>query len=374
MLIQHRSQATLSLGRLERNIRNIQSRLEPGVELIAVVKADSYGQGAAGLYPTFRACGVERFAVAIWEEGAELRRCGATDCSILLLGDTRDEDLAQVLRYDLIPTIFSVATAEKLNALAAEAGVVHPIHIKLDTGMSRIGFAAEDSGTVPAILRIAAMEHLRIEGLFTHFPRADETEAPETDLQYDRLCRVARALEQQGIHIPLIHAANSATVLLRPGKQLNAVRVGDALYGICPVDEDVWPQFGLEQIFRWDAGVSHVKTVPAGTQVGYGGTYVTDRPTVIATIPVGYADGYNRALSNRGCVVLHGQEAPIIGRVCMDQFMVDVTDIPGVQRGDVAELVGPHISIERMAALADISADEVVCGLTKRVPRVYSAK
>ena len=373
-MLTHRSQATISLGRLERNIRNIQSRLEPGVELIAVVKADSYGQGAAGLYPTFRACGVERFAVAIWEEGAELRRSGTTDCPILLLGDTRDEDLGQLLAYDLTPTIFSVETAAKLNALAAEKGIVHPIHIKLDTGMSRIGFAAEDEATVPAILQIAAMEHLRIEGLFTHFPRADELDAPETELQYARLCRVADALAAQGVTIPLLHAANSATVLLRPGRQLNAVRVGDALYGICPVDEDVWPQFGLEQIFRWDAGVSHVKTVPAGTQVGYGGTYVTDHPTVIATIPVGYADGYNRALSNRGCVVIRGVEAPIIGRVCMDQFMVDVTHIPGVQRGDEAELVGPHISLERMANLAGITPDEIVCGLTRRVPRVYTAE
>ena len=374
MTIQHRSQATISLARLERNIRNMQSRLDPGVEMIAVVKADSYGHGAAGLYPTFRACGVERFAVALWEEGAELRRAGATDCSILILGDTRDEDLQQLLTYRLTPTIFSVETAEKLNTLASAAGVVHPIHIKLDTGMSRIGFAAESSDTVPSILRIAAMEHLRIEGMFTHFPRADELDAPETDIQYDRFCTVADKLAAAGLHIPLLHAANSATVLLRKGKQLNAVRVGDSLYGICPVDEDVWPQFGLEPVLRWDAGVTHVKTVPAGTQVGYGGTYITTRPTVIATIPVGYADGYNRALSNRGHVFIRGENAPIIGRVCMDQFMVDVTHIPGVQRGDVAELVGPHITLEQMANTAGITPDEIVCCLNKRLPRVYSAE
>ena len=372
-MLTQRTRAVIRLDRLARNIRNIQSRLEPGVELIAVVKADSYGHGACGLYDTFRACGVERFAVAMWEEGAELRRAGAADCSILLLGDTRDEELARVLEYDLTPAIFCVETAEKLNELAAAAGMVCPIHIKLDTGMSRIGFAADES-SLPAILRIAQMPHLRIEGMFTHFPRADELDMPETDIQFSRFCSVVQALEAQGVHIPLLHVANSATVLLREGKQLNAVRAGDTLYGICPIDEADWPRFALEPILRWETYISLVKTVPAGTQIGYGGTYVTTRPTTVATIPVGFADGYNRALSNRGCVVIRGQEAPIIGRVCMDQFMVDVTDIPGVQRADTVELIGAHITVERMANTAGISPDEVVCGLTKRVPRIYVAE
>ena len=373
MTIQHRTQATVSLGRLADNIRNLQQRLEPGVEMIAVVKADSYGHGAVPLLDTVRACGVKHFAVAMWEEGAALRDGGAKEEDILILGDTRDEDLPRLLEWKLTPAIFNVETTEKLNALAAEAGVVHPIHIKLDTGMSRIGFPADESA-LPAIRQIAAMEHLHIAGMFTHFPRADELDIPETDLQFDRFCAVAEDLRRAGIHIPMLHAANSATLLLRKGKQLDAVRVGDTLYGICPVDEEVWPSFGLKPILRWDSYLSHVKTVPSGTQVGYGGTYVTDRTTVIGTVPVGFADGYNRALSNRGCVVVRGQEAPIIGRVCMDQFMVDVTDIPGVQRGDLVELIGQHISVERMANTASISPDEVVCGLTKRVPRVYTAE
>ncbi len=372
-MLSHRTQATISLGRLKANIRNLQSRLEDGVQLIAVVKADSYGHGATHLYDTFRSCGITRFAVAMWEEGAELRRAGAKDCSILLLGDTRDEDLPRLLEYDLTPTIFCADTAEKLNALCAEAGVVCPIHIKLDTGMSRIGFPA-DEASLPHILRIAAMEHLRIEGMFTHFPRADELDTPETDLQFERFCRMVELLRCKGVEIPLLHAANSATLLLRQGKQLDAVRVGDTLYGICPIDEDAWPQFGLLPILRWDSYLSLVKTVPEGTQVGYGGTYVTDRPTVIGTIPVGFADGYQRALSNRGYVMVRGRKAPIIGRVCMDQFMVDVTDIPDVCRGDTVELIGPHISVEQMAAIAGISPDEVVCGLTRRVPRVYTAE
>ena len=372
MTIQYRTQATVSLGRLADNIRNLQQRLDPGVEMIAVVKADSYGHGAVPLLDTFRACGVKHFAVAMWEEGAALRDGGAGE-DILILGDTRDEDLPRLLEWKLTPAIFNVETAEKLNALAAEAGVVHPIHIKLDTGMSRIGFSADESA-LPAIRQIAAMKNLRIAGMFTHFPRADELDIPETDLQFERFCAVAESLRHAGIHIPLLHAANSATLLLRKGKQLDAVRVGDTLYGICPVDEAVWPTFGLKPILRWDSYLSHVKTVPAGTQVGYGGTYVTDRPTVIGTVPVGFADGYNRALSNRGCVVVRGQEAPIIGRVCMDQFMVDVTNIPGARRGDLVELIGEHISVERMANTAGISPDEVVCGLSRRVPRVYTAE
>lgn len=373
MKIQQRTQATIHLDRLARNIRNVQNRLRPDTEIMAVVKADGYGHGSAGILPMLQQCGIHRFAVAMWEEGAVLRAAGAEEDPILVLGDTWDSQLEKLIDYRLTGTIFAKETARKLNDLAAARGVVQPIHIKLDTGMRRIGFGT-DEAALDAIVRIAALPNLSITGAFTHFARADELDRSETNDQYTRFMTAIGELRRRGVEIPFPHVANSASILLRPEVHLQGVRAGDILYGLCPIDEDLWPEMGLQEVLTWETYVTLVKTVPAGVQIGYGGTYTTRRPTVIATIPVGYADGYNRALSNRGCVVIRGTEAPIIGRVCMDQFMVDVTHIPSVQRGDEVELIGSHISVGRMAEMAGITPDEVVCGLTQRVPRVYTAE
>ncbi len=369
--IHQRTQATIHLDRLERNIRRVQQQIRPGTDLIAVVKGNCYGHGVAGLYETFRRCGVRHYAVATWEEGVALRQAGAAEEPILLLGDTWDEQLPQLIEHRLTPTIFVVETAQLLQDLAAAAGVVQPMHIKLDTGMNRIGFPAEES-SVPEILKIAAMPNLRITGVFTHFARADELDREETSLQYQRFTATVSALRQAGVDIPMVHAANSATLLLRPQEmQLDAVRTGDTFYGLSPIDDKDWEPFGFEEILTWETYVVLVKTVPAGAQIGYGGTYVTEKPTRVATIPVGFVDGYSRRLSNRGYVMIHGQKAPILGRVCMDQFMVDVTEIPGVKRGDLVTLLGEGITFPQMAELADITVDEIACGITGRVPRVY---
>ena len=364
-----RTQATVHLDRLEQNIAEIRRRLKPGVELFAVLKGDAYGHGIAGVVPKLQKCGIRHYAAAIWEEGMAIRQAGAAKEPILILGDTWDEQLPQLIRWRLTPTIFSAETAAKLDALAAEAGVIQPIHLAFDTGMSRIGFRDDYMAQVRAIAR---MEHLRITGAFTHFARADELDRPETNEAFARFCAAIDALRQEGIPIPMLHAANSPSILLRPEVQLDAVRGGDVLYGLCPVDEAIWPRQGLREVLTWETYVAHVKTVPAGTPVGYGGTCVTKRPTVIATIPVGFGDGYNRRLSNRGRVRIRGGEAPILGRVCMDQFMVDVTDIPGVTRGDTVHLLDDKLSILWMADLLEINVDEVVCDITRRVPRVYT--
>ena len=178
-------------------------------------------------------------------------------------------------------------------------------------------------------------------------------------------------LEEMGIPIPFKHVSNSPAIVLHPQVQLDGVRAGDILYGLNPVDDDLWEKEDFKQVMHWYTQVAMVKEVPAGTQVGYGGTYTTQRPTKIATIPIGFADGYNRKLSNKGKVRIHDMDAPIIGRVCMDQFMVDVTDIPNVQRGDTVALLDDHVSILWMANLLDVNVDEIVCGISKRVPRVY---
>ena len=269
----------------------------------------------------------------MWEEGASLRKAGAVEPILLLaIPATVSENL---IKYNLTPTIFSLDTAEKLNLLAKWSGVVQP-YIKIDTGVSRIGFPANDSA-IPIIKKINDMENLKITGAFTHFSRADEKDGKSAAEQYKLYLDMIAKLEKEGIEIPCKHVANSPAILLRPETQLDAVRAGDILFGLCPIDEDDWFKEDFRQVMSWYTYVVMVKEVPAGTEVGYGGTFVTKRPTKIATIPVGFADGYSRRLSNIGKVMINDKEAPIIGRVCMDQFMVDVTDI-----GDVNVAIQLH--------------------------------
>ncbi|MBQ1366923.1 MAG: alanine racemase [Firmicutes bacterium] len=367
-----RTAAVVHLDLLAANIENIKARLKPGTDLIAVIKGDAYGHGIAGIYPTMKAAGIRKYAVAVWEEGRELREAGASDEDIYLLGDTWDDQLPELIKWNLIPAIFSVETAARLNQLCEAAGTVHPIDIAIDTGMSRIGFPYGERA-VPAFEAISRMKNLKIIGAFTHFARADESDGKAMHQQLKRYQETITKLGEAGIRIPLAHTANSPAILLWPETQLDAVRAGDVLFGLCPVDEEIWPQQHLSEVMTWHTHVAMVKTVPAGTEVGYGGTYTTSSETRIATIPVGFADGYSRRLSNLGWVTIRGKKAPIIGRVCMDQFMVDVTDIPKAQRGDIVDLLGGEMSILEMSKLLDQNVDEIVSMVSKRVPRLYTS-
>ena len=371
MQLKMRTAAVIHLDRLAANIENIKARLRPGTELIAVIKGDAYGHGIAGIYPTMKAAGIRKYAVAVWEEGRELREAGAQTEDIYLLGDTWDDQLPELLRWNLIPAVFSVETAAKLDRLCRDAGIVHPIDIAIDTGMSRIGFPAGEKA-VPAFEAISQMKNLKIIGAFTHFARADEKDGTAMRRQLSRYEDTLAKLKEAGIDIPLAHTANSPAILLWPETHLDAVRAGDVLFGLCPVDADIWEEQGLKEVMTWHTHVAMVKTVPAGTEVGYGGTYVTDKETRIATIPVGFADGYSRRLSNLGWVTIRGKKAPIIGRVCMDQFMVDVTEIRETGRGDIVDLIGGEMSILQMSELLDQNVDEIVSMVSKRVPRLYT--
>ena len=368
---QMRTAAVIHLDRLAANVENIKKRLGPGVELTAVLKGDAYGHGIGGVYPTLRAAGVRSYAVANWQEGAALRAAGAQTESIHLLAPIRDEELPHAVEHRLAPSLFCLEQARLLDGLATAAGVVQPVQIKIDTGMHRIGFPWGEAAVEP-VRRIAGMEHLRLAGIFTHFARADELDCPMTAQQHDRFRVTLALLEQAGVRLPAVHVSNSPSILLRPEEQMDAVRAGDVLFGLCPVEEELWPGQGLAEVMTWETYVAMVKTVPAGEPVGYGGTYVTDRDRVIATMPVGFVDGFDRKLSNRGQVMIRGRLAPIVGRICMDQFMADVTDIPGVARGDRVELLnGRELSILAMADMLEKNVDEIVCGVSKRVPRVY---
>lgn len=367
-----RTEAVVRLDALRHNIRNIQARLDKGCRMMAVLKGDGYGHGLQQIFPTLKAAGIADFAVAIWEEGVALRQAGCTD-PILILGDTCDDCLEQLVLHNLTPTIFSLETAQKLNNLAAAHGCVQPVHIKIDTGMSRIGFPAEAASVEP-IVAIDRMENLQITGAFTHFARADEPDGQAADRQFRAYRLLLDRLEAAGVSIPFCHVSNSPAILLHPQFRLDGVRAGDILYGLNPVEDEIWEKEDFRQVMHWYTQVAMVKTVPAGTQVGYGGTYTTQRPTAIATIPIGFADGYNRRLSNRGKVRIHGQDAPIIGRVCMDQFMVDVTDIDAQEFDQVVLLgrdSGEEITPEELGEISGRFPYELTCDINARVPRVY---
>ena len=364
-----RTEAVIRLDALAHNICQVRKRLKPGCQLMAVLKGDGYGHGICGIYETMERSNVDCYAVAIWEEGALLRELGCKK-PILILGDTCDDCANKLVEFDLSQTVFSLEQAQHLNQVAGSANKTVSVHLKFDTGMSRLGFPVTE--TAAAQLReIAQMKNLRIDGAFTHFAKADEQDGVSAGVQLQKYLTMLKWLQDLGISVPKRHISNSPAILLRPEAQLDAVRAGDVLFALCPIDDDLWEKESFRQVLHWYTQVVMVKTVPAGTEVGYGGTYVTKRRTTVATIPVGFADGYSRRLSNKGYVKIRGKLAPIIGRVCMDQFMVDVTEIEGVCRGDTVSLLDDELSILWVANLIGANVDEIVCGISKRVPRVY---
>ena len=370
-----RTAAVIDLAKLRRNVREIRAKIPEEALFCAVVKADAYGHGADRMIPVLRECGVDRYAVAFLREGQNLRNAGVTE-PIHILGDTCPEDMQGVIEAGLIPAVFDVEMARDFSEAAARAGTVLPIDIAIDTGMGRIGFQTADEAmreqAAEQIESISQMPNLKIEGLFSHFAKADETDKTFTAVQTERFAGMREKLAERGIRPQICHIANSAAILELPETCQQMMRAGIILYGLMPSDEVSANGARLEPVLSWISHVSYVKEVPAGTPIGYGGTYVTDRTSRIATIPVGYADGYRRDLSNTGAVEIAGRLAPIRGRVCMDQFMVDVTDIPDVKRGDPVRLIGDLMTADRMAELAHTISYEIVCGISIRVPRVYT--
>lgn len=368
-----RVSANISLDAIRSNIERGKEILTAGAKMMAVVKADAYGHGAV---PVAKAIDdlVDAYAVAIPEEGAELRNAGITK-PILILGYTAPQLAELAIRHDLMMTVFQSETAVAYNETAKRLGKVAKLHIKLDTGMSRIGYCCCEE-SLQDIEKIAALPYIKIEGMFTHFSKADEADKTFAKGQYRKYMEFAEQLLQRGIEIPVKHVCNSAGIIDIPEGDLDMVRFGITMYGMYPTDEVTKSRLPVIPAMELKTKVSYVKTLPAGVGIGYSGTYVTERETRLATIPVGYGDGYPRGLSNQGRVLIHGKSAPIRGRICMDQCMVDVTDIPEVKQGDVVTLMGrdgsDFISAEEIGATVGNSFHyEVVCDIGKRVPRVY---
>ena len=369
----NRVYATVNLDAVADNMKEMAGNLPSGTGMIGVVKADGYGHGSV---PVAMAVDpyVRGFAVATVEEGVILRRHGIGKM-ILVLGVTHPDQYEELIRYQIRPTVFTLRQAERLSELACREGVRAKLHLAVDTGMSRIGMEPDET-SAEMVLSMSRLPGIEIEGMFTHFARADERDKESARAQLAAYLNFSELLKSRGIEIPLKHCSNSAGIVEGlPSNSLDLVRAGISIYGLYPSDEVDRETVHLTPVMELKSRISYIKTIRPGTPVSYGGTFVARRPTRIATIPVGYGDGYPRSLSSRGSVLIRGRRAPILGRVCMDQFMVDVTDIPEAEEEDEVTLIGrdggDQISVEELARLGGGFHYELICDLGKRVPRVY---
>ncbi len=364
--------AEVSLDSLAHNMRETRSIVPSSTMLMAVVKANGYGHGAEMSARTFLRNGADRLAVAMPDEGFQLRAVGI-DASILCLGYTPGYLYERAINEGVSVTIYHESQVQKLAEAAKAIGKEAVFHAKIDTGMGRLGFQPSKE-SVEAIVGAAQTKGLFLDGVFTHFAVSDEADKGYSHGQYEKYRRVVKAIEEH-VEVPIKHVNNSAGIIDLPEYSLDMVRPGIILYGYYPSSHVDKGRIELRQAMTLKARISHLKHVPAGTGLSYGLTYETERESVIATIPVGYADGYKRALTNRGYVGIRGVRAPIVGRVCMDQCMIDVTGVSEARMGDEVTLIGlPGGTApdgEEMAGLLDTITHEVTCQITRRIPRVY---
>jgi alanine racemase len=393
----YRCWVEVDLDALRHNVAAIRRRIGPKVKLMAVVKADAYGHGLAQVGGTLMQCGVDAFAVATLSEALALRQIGGSGWPILLFGSALPFEIGKMIEQNITPTISTIEEARLFEEKAARCGKTVDVQVEIDTGMGRVGFWHKEA--TKQIPTIAALRHLRVAAFYTHFPSADE-DKEETRRELGRFLKVAEQLEGKGLKIPTLHAANSAAVLNLPEAALNMVRPGLLLYGICPGHDgrDGPPACsrvvgyaahagrpalptGTENEFlpalSFKARVAYVKQVAAGRTISYGQMFTAKKAMKIATVTAGYADGFSRHLSNKAHVLINGTRCRVVGRVTMDQIMVDVTALKKVQCGDEVVFIGrqaaEQITASEVAGWEDTIAWEVLCGITKtaRVPRVY---
>lgn len=366
--------AKINLDAVIHNLNQIHKAVKEDTKVIAVIKTDGYGHGAVPIAKEAEKLPyLWGFAVATSQEGVVLRKHGIKK-PILILGHSFKEEFEDIVVWDLQPAVFTYDSAEALSKTAKSLNKEVKVHIKIDTGMSRIGYQVTEENA-DEIIRIGELEHLCIEGVFTHFAKADETDKTHVKGQIALFQKMLSFLEVRGIDIPLKHCSNSAGIMDIPEVNMDAVRAGIILYGLLPSDEVQKESLDLKPVLELKAKVAYVKTLEPGRTISYGGTYVVEKEQRIATIPIGYGDGYPRSLSNKGYVLIHGKKAPICGRVCMDQFMVDVTDILEVKEGDEVTLIGKEkdevLTMEYLGGLSGRFNYEFACDLGKRIPRIF---
>ena len=367
--------AEIDLDALSHNIREIRRVTDARAGIMAVVKANGYGHGAVEVSRVVLENGATRLAVARSAEGVELRMAGI-GAPILVMGYTPVQMIREVAEYKLDQVVYGGDYALEVNEQAGRMGVKIPVHIKIDTGMGRLGVVAGTGSAVEEVKKIAALPHLQAVGIFTHFASADSAEKTYTITQMESFLNLLESLRREGLEFPFKHSANSAAIIDLPESALNMVRAGISLYGLYPSEEVDKGRLELQPVMTLKTRIAQLKEVPPGFSVSYGCTYITPKNTVIATLPVGYADGYSRLLSSKGEILVRGRRAPIVGRICMDQCMIDVGHIPGVTTGDEVVLFGKQghciLPVEEVARWIGTINYEVVCMLSSRVPRVYS--
>ena len=370
----NRVRADIDLDAVLYNMESMHKKLKPGTKIAAVVKADAYGHGAVEISSVLENLPyLWGYAVATSNEAMQLVEAGRKK-PIIILGLSFPEQFEEIVENDLRPAVCTYETAQALSDIAAEKNKVCRIHIKVDTGMSRIGFQVTPE-SADTVARISKLPNIMIEGIFTHFARADESSKAPAYEQFKQFEKMIAMVEEKGVQIPLKHCSNSAGIVEIPECNMDMVRAGITLYGLWPSEEVDKTKISLKPVMSLRSRVAYVKELLPGRQISYGGTFTVKKKMTVATVPVGYGDGYARGLSNKGWVLIKGQKAPICGRVCMDQCMVDVTDIPEVKIGDTVTLLGKdadeEITMEQLGELSGRFNYEFACLITPRVPRIY---
>ena len=366
--------AKIDLDCILHNMECMKANCKEGTKLLAVIKTDGYGHGALPIAKTLEALPyLFGYATATVEEALTLRKNGIHK-AILILGHTFPYSYPDLVREQIRPALFRLDSAKELSDTALRLNKKCKVHIKVDTGMTRVGIQPNDQG-LSFVKEVMAMPGIEIEGIFTHFATADEADKTAAKKQLERFVNFTERIKKElGLQIPICHASNSAGILDMPEANLDMVRAGITTYGLWP-SADVSQKMDLHPALELKSHIAYIKEVEAGVPISYGGTYVTEKKTMVATIPVGYGDGYPRSLSSKGYVLIHGKKAPILGRVCMDQFMVDVTDLPEAKMDDEVTLIGKDgdakITLEELGDLSGRFNYEFACDLDKRIPRIF---
>lgn len=368
----YRMRAEIDLTAIRKNIETMRSYISDDKKLLAVIKANAYGHGAVEVAKALTDL-ADYYGVAFIDEALELRKAGINK-PVLILGHTDESLFEALIDYDITQTIYTYEQAKVMSDVATFKGKLAKVHVKLDTGMNRIGFGCVNE-SVEAIVKISQLPGLDVEGIYTHYYLADVKDKTVANLQLERYTQMLQWLEEKGVSFALRHISNSAGIMEMPNETYDMVRSGIATYGLYPSEEMDKEACVLYPAMQLISHVTHVKMVHKGETIGYGASYTLPEDKMIATVEVGYADGYPRALSNQGRMLVHGEYAPIVGRVCMDQTMIDVSHIPDVKVGDKVVLVGKQgknsISVEELADMSASFNYEFVCDVNRRVPRVF---
>ena len=364
--------AEINLDNLAFNIQQIRAKAI-SKEIIGVVKADAYGHGAIDVSQILLENGVTRLAVAVLNEAIELRNSGI-QCPIMILGITPETLINDLIEYNIEPTVSSYECGYSLSKAAKNKGKIMKIHIAVDTGMGRIGFLPSEE-SIEEVYRISKLPNIKIEGLFSHFCTADETNKEYSHMQFKKYNLFYEKLVSKDIKINMRNIANSAAIMELPETHYDATRPGIILYGYYPSNEVNEELLTIKPVLTWKANIVYIKTLEKDQYIGYGRKFKTERKSIIATLPVGYADGYTRMMSGKAKVIINGKFAPVVGNICMDQCMIDITDIGDVKVGDEVILMGNNgnlkFNADDLASILGTINYEVICMISKRVPRVY---